>query len=1233
MYTLYSIYLSLSLTSVLVSLISHVSFHSILVSCSLCIFFRCCHFLGRPQLSILDPCRFLFFFFVFLSLFLFFSFSALLIMDADLVRTSSIRTVRRGGDQLEAGRSLKKVFSVVRIAASLSNAFSGGAAAHQPAYDNMDDARDAALALSKNNIENFYTSSKEDIVHQLGSHITKGLGDDEAKIRLAQYGPNELEKEPPRPMWKLFVDQFTDLLVIMLIVSSIVSMALGQYPAAVTIMVIVLANAILGVVQEAKASAALDELENLAAPDSTVIRDGRQVVVPTSELVVGDIVLLATGRKIGADMRLVSAESLEVEEIIFTGESEPIKKEADFVGTAKGDEAPPKSTDTDSKQQKEERLDFRNIVYMGCSITDGHGMGVVVKTGMDTQMGEIATLLAGAEKGGSPLQEKLQKMGVKLGLASILISVVVFIIGVTTERGADPADDNPVWLQMLLVAVSLTVASVPEGLPACVTITLAIGMRHMAEKNALIRNLHSVETLGSASVICTDKTGTLTAGRMTAVRMFYKGVVYRMTGIGYDPTGHVVPETVDPKYQDHVEAAANELQKADPEYNFPLEAAVMCSNAELQWQEEEKETGRPGYWEAVGNASERPLVVALRKTGVTEQDVKDAYPRLHENPFSSKRKMMSTLSDVSNSGREAFSDCKFASTVKGAPNFILNNCTRMQTPDGVKDMTDEDRAELLETVDYFSSKAYRVLAVAYKTFDTEPEKSDSAMEHDLTFSALIASIDPEREAVTPSIAKAHNAGIRVVMITGDYVKTAKAIAENIHLLPPQADEGRAIDCQQIRDFQIQLDAVAAKVEANGGNETADLRAEREEIEDVLDRLTAYADVYARAKPADKITIVRSLQRQGNVCSMTGDGVNDAPALKQANIGVAMGITGTDVAKGAADMVLTDDNFVSIVEAIEEGRTIYANITKFVYFLLSTNVAEVFTILIAIIMGLQSPLLPMQILWLNLATDGAPAVALAIERTEPGTMQEGPRRKEEPLIEKVMITGIVIQTFVLTTLTLATYIIGLKWNTGKWNGNDPDGVKHARTMTILYIVFAELLRAYGSRSLRESIFTIGPFSNKWMQWAVGVSIVGTVFVTHVPGVMDLFEVKYMSGREWAWVLCMSPVPLIVDECTKWVYRYTGFGRRPRVIDDTPPAKQAELARFATQFAIAHRNQVTEPSDEKEYLDDRATVHGANASIQLARSISQRTSTQHVGVPPNMPVSQSTDHVVLVDDDEE
>jgi len=999
--------------------------------------------------------------------------------------------------------------------------------------DRIARTRTIALQHASRKIEDFTHVEWRAVVSDLATHSEKGLSADEAAQRLARHGPNELTKEPPTPFWKLFLEQFTDLLVILLIIACIVSMFLKEFEAGSFILIIVIINAVLGSVVEYSASDSLDQLEKMSADKATVIRDGIQVDVPANSLVPGDVVVLINGCKCPADVRLISSEELSTEEAALTGEAAEVKKDAEHVI----------DSTNESGGEEGKLLSAPNMCYMACSITSGHGKGVVVKTGMQTAVGAIAQILSNTEAGDSPLQQRLEKLGMQLGISAICASLLLFGVCAITGRGSSNTGTK-FYSDIVLIALSLVVAAVPEGLPAAVTITLALGMRRLVKKGALIKYLKSVETLGSATVICSDKTGTLTRGQMTAVRMWYDGKIWKITGTGYDTVGSLIP--ID-KFGVESEEALN-----DKAHYRLITAAMLASNAVIQLNEH-------GIQEVVGNSSEKPLVVLGAKVGLKTDDLNLRYRRTKENPFNSKRKMMSVV--VSNPPRDSVFEqgCDHVAVVKGAPNIILGLCHSIVGSDGTnRRLTDSDREQILKQIDDFSEQALRVLAFAYKLHDS-PEGSPEELESDLILMGLIASIDPERTEVIPSIKQCYDAGIRVVMITGDYEKTARAIAVNIGLISRDALKEASIDCEILQKYGVELADIKnrLKISEVSGTDKLDLLARQSELQSNVDAITCTADVYARAKPVDKITIIESLQRQGNICSMTGDGVNDAPALKQANIGVAMGITGTDVAKGAASMILTNDDFVSIVRAVEEGRTMYNNIQKFIFYLLSTNVGEVFLVLIATLIGYESPLVPTQILYLNLVTDGFPALALAVEPTEAEVMQEGPRSVNEPMLIPLLLAGILIHASVLTGLNLIVYIVGLYWNAGTANPSHfhpksvyyqahkktiDDGVDIAQTMNIIFIVFAELFRAYTCRSLRNSVITIGPFKNKWIFLSIFSAVGLTLVIYLTPGVNSALDLVSVPAQSWALILILSVVPAIIDELVKVVYRAVGFGSR-------------------------------------------------------------------------------------------
>jgi Ca2+-transporting ATPase len=883
-------------------------------------------------------------------------------------------------------------------------------------------------------------------------------------------------------------EQFNNFVVIMLIAAAIISAFLGDYIEAAAIMAIVILNATLGVVQERHAEQALAALRKLAAPDAQVIRDGSRQVISSTQVVPGDLVLLEAGNFVPADIRLLEAINLRVEEAALTGESVPVQKDA--------------AIRLESDIPLGDRM---NTVFMGTLVNYGRGKGVVIGTGMHTQIGLIAQMLQLVEQEPTPLQRRLDQLGKTLGWATLIICGVVFGLG--WLRGYNPLD-------MFMVAVGLAIAAVPEGLPAVVTISLALGMREMIKRHALIRRLSSVETLGSATVICSDKTGTLTQNEMTVTCIWVDGQFIEVTGSGYMPQGEfwVDGQAVDPvNYQAALTA---------------LWVAALNNDADLEIS---GTTGERQTFRMVGDPTEGAMIVAAVKVGASKPDLNRAYPRLQEVPFDSARKRMITIHALKDPRPEDISPFDDVETkpkgyvilVKGAPDLVLENCTRYQRMDDYEiPLNDPQRMRVLTANDRMTQDALRVLGVAYRVVSEKPTEIDPGLlERDLTFVGLIGMIDPPRPEVLPALAKAMQAGIRTVMITGDYPNTARAIAESIGLLRPGHQVLTGDDLQKMSDHD-------------------------------LSNQVKYTDVFARVSPEHKMRIVDALREAGEVVAMTGDGVNDAPSIKRADIGVAMGITGTDVAKESADMVLTDDNYASIVAAVEQGRVIYANIRKFVFFLLSSNVAEIMTIFLATLAGLPTPLTVIQLLWLNLLTDGAPALAMAMEKGDPDVMRRPPRPKNEPIINQPMRLGILIQTITQTSATLLAFAQGLIWHLSKgailppganplvfilqydWHNLD---VKTAETMAFVTLSLCELFRAYTARSERLSIFKQGAFSNKYMQMAVGFSIFLLLLVVNVPFLQPIFNTHFLSLREWAWVVSLALIPAISEEVTKFFYR--------------------------------------------------------------------------------------------------
>jgi Ca2+-transporting ATPase len=875
----------------------------------------------------------------------------------------------------------------------------------------------------------WYTLGPDEAISRLGTHARDGLSAAEAARRQAAYGPNELREAPAPSIWARLLEQFKSFVVLILIAASVLSLVLGDYLEAGAIMAIVLLNAILGVVQEARAEAALSGLRKLAAPVARAVRGGHHLELPARELVPGDLVLLTAGQYVPADVRLTESVNLRIDEAPFTGESVPVEKDAHR----------PLPAETPLAERA-------NLAHMGTVVTYGRGQGLVTATGMATEIGRIAALMQAQETPPTPLQEKLDDLGRRLSLVALALCGIVFLGGVLRHFN---------WLDMLLLAVSLAIAAVPEGLPAIVTISLALGMREMVRRNAIIRKLPAVETLGSTTIICTDKTGTLTQNRMTAVRLYADDRPIELGNGRPAPLQDLAPA---------VQAGILQL----------LRGALLCNDALL---EPEGDGAR-----SVGDPTEVALVAAAGQVGLHRDAEEAAAPRLDEVPFDSDRKRMSTLH--AQAGRSRL-------WVKGAPETVLAHSQSHWVKGHAVPLTPAFRTHWEDVIHELAREGLRLLAVAYRDFAERPAPLTVHEEQSLTLLGLVGLADPARPEVAPAVATARQAGIRTLMITGDQALTARYIAGQVGLLRP---EGQVL--------------TGAEVEA------APLPELAEQLQTV--------DAIARAAPAHKVKIVEALQSKGHVVAMTGDGVNDAPALRRAEVGIAMGITGTDVAKEAAEMVLADDNYASIVAAVEQGRAVYDNIRKFVYYLLSCNVAEIATLFIGTLAGWPAVLTAVQLLWLNLITDGAPALALGLETGDPDLMQRPPRGRTEPIIDRRMVTGILVQTVALTVVTLSAFRLGRTWT----------GTRLAQTMAFVTLSSAELLRAYTARSERVPLLRLGLFSNRYMQYAVGVSLVLLLAVVYVPGLQSIFNTTALGWREWRLMLPLIAVPALAAEGLKW-----------------------------------------------------------------------------------------------------
>jgi len=874
----------------------------------------------------------------------------------------------------------------------------------------------------------FHNQHTDEVLKHLGTDSTAGLSEAKAAELSVSCGKNALKEKKKKSTFMRFVDQFKDVMILILIAAAAVSFTLscieaangghGEFFEPILILLIVVLNAVMGVIQEGKAERALDALKGMSAPHARVIRDGVEKVINAADLVPGDIIKLEAGDFVPADARLIRSVSLKSEEAALTGESVPSEKDADEVVAV---DAP--------------LGDRRNMVFSGCSITYGTATAVVTAIGMNTEMGKIANLLDSEGETETPLQKKLAQLGKYLGILALACCGVIFVVGFAS--GNDPLD-------IFMTSVSLAVSAIPEGLPAIVTIVLSIGVQRMVKRNALIRKLPAVETLGGASVICSDKTGTLTQNRMTLVKAYLDGRD-ALTDIGTD----------------------------DEELNNLLKLATLCCDGSVIFEDDAVKH--------IGDPTETAIVFAAHEAGMTKDAVNAECPRIAELPFDSDRKLMTTVNEI---------DGKTVVITKGAFD-VMASITVSGDIEKAARMNEE-----------MSRAALRVIAVGYKVIDALPGTIDSAtLESGLTFLGLVGMIDPPRPEVRVAVATCRDAGIKPVMITGDHVVTASAIASDLGILEAgdKAITGAELD-----------------------------RMSDDELDENVEKIS----VYARVSPENKIRIVKAWQRKDRVVAMTGDGVNDAPALKAADIGCAMGITGTDVAKGASDMVLTDDNFSTIVDAVREGRGIYDNIKKVIGFLLGTNIGEVITVFMAMIIGAlflgeaHSPLLSMQLLWINLVTDSLPAIALGMERVDKNIMKKQPKPKDEGIFAHGLGVKVVIQGIMFASLTLAGYYIGQYANLG---GVAPSE-KAGQTMAFFILALCQIVQAYNMRS-EQSLFKIGPFTNKNLNLASLASVILVVLVMFVPGLNTIFGLIYLSPIHYLIGVALIFVPLLVMEVSK------------------------------------------------------------------------------------------------------
>ena len=960
--------------------------------------------------------------------------------------------------------------------------------------------------------------SQEGLLHDVDPSLTEankvakaldvdtntGLSSAEAQRRLEKFGPNQLASAPPVPKWKKFLAQFQDPLVYLLLAATVISLiawfiershgTAGEVLPfdAIVIILILIVNAVLGYIQEARAEQAVEALAQMTAPQTSVLRDGKIVHINTADVVPGDIVVLGEGDTVSADGRLFAAASLRIAEASLTGESVPVGKKPDTLDSAKA------------------LGDRTNMIFNGTSVTQGTGRAIVTGTGMNTQVGKIADMLSQTDDEDTPLQKEMTHVSKILGIAVCIIAAVVLVALFITQGFHKMPDD---LIDSLLLAVSLAVAAVPEGLATILTVVLALGVQRMAKHNAIVKKLSSVETLGSASVICSDKTGTLTRNEMTVERIVTPSGEVQLTGTGYEPKGKMLGMGGD---------AIEESAPVNAEALRTIAVGAFANDGDLRQND-------AGQWEIVGDPTEVSLVVASRK--IKAERALDKLDRVAEVPFTSERKRMAVI------GKDSSDNGNLSVYAKGAPDVLLGYCTRIAVGDAVRPMTEGDRQEILATVERLSGEAYRTLGEAYRPLGTTSladipgiktnaagqvtdisEQSD-VIERDLIWAGMVGIIDPPRTEVRDSVAEAHRAGIRTVMITGDHPLTAARIASDLGIIEKG---GKALTGDQ-------LDAMPDEA--------------------AFDKATSEVSVYARVAPEHKLKIVESLQRQGNIAAMTGDGVNDAPAVKSADIGVAMGITGTEVTKESAKMILADDNFSTIVAAVREGRVIFDNIRKFLRYLLSSNVGEVFTVFGGVMLagvlgitqpgttGVAVPLLATQLLWINLLTDAAPALAMGVDPQTDDVMARSPRKLTDRVIDRDMWIDIAFIGIIMAAVTLIgmdMHLEGGLFTDRSIGGTHEFQMIEARTMGFTILVFAQLFNAIASRSARQSAF-VGLFSNKWLWGAIGLSVVLQLVVIYVPFLNSAFGTTPLGP--WAWVecICLAAVVLIASEIYKAIMR--------------------------------------------------------------------------------------------------
>lgn len=878
----------------------------------------------------------------------------------------------------------------------------------------------------------WYSKETDEVIKYLTSNPEEGLSTEEAGKRLKTYGANEFRKYKKPSIFRLFFEQINSLLIYILLGAALIFFTVGEISDAIIIVIVILVNSIIGVVQESKAEQALEELKKMATPKAVVKRDGIIKEIPTEQVVPGDLVIIDAGRFIPADLRLIETANLKMEESSLTGESVPVDKDANWVST----------TDVPLADQ-------RNMAFMSTLSTYGRGIGMVVRTGMETEIGKIANMLGKQEKEQTPLQKKLAELGKILGIGSVVVSAVIFLIGFFQGRDV---------LDMFLISVSLAVAAIPEGLPAIVTIVLALGVQRMIKRQAVVRKLPAVETLGAVSVICSDKTGTLTQNKMTVTNVYVNG--------------------------DYLPLSSERLK--EPVYSRFFEAMALCNDAVFT---DEEQSGDP---------TEVALVAGARLLGFDKQRLDENYERIFEIAFDSDRKMMTTV--------HKFGDRYFV-MVKGALESIIPLTSYALYDDGTTPFTVEEAKKVKAQANKMAQNALRVLTIAYKEIDSPSSFTPELLESELIFLGLTGMIDPPREEVKLSINQCKNAGIQTVMITGDNQKTAFAIAKELGIANEETETMAGSELDRLSDSEL-----SEKVKKTR--------------------------VFARVSPEHKVRIVKALKENGHIVSMTGDGVNDAPSLKQADVGVAMGRSGTDVAKGAADIVLTDDNFSTIVAAVEEGRNIYQNIKKSIIFLLSSNIGGIVTLFIAIILGWPAPLTAIHFLWINLITDTLPAIALGLDPDDPDVMKQKPRSIKESIFADGSGAFTLLFGVLIGLLALFAFVAGLDAYTGAksiftidFSNVDHEALIHAQTMAFATLSISRLFHAFNLRHKHKSLFEIGLFSNIFLMVAILIGIGIQIALINISVFNTIFEIHFLTTKDWIFVLTLSLVPVIFSELSK------------------------------------------------------------------------------------------------------